>query len=848
MSVLEGLQNEVTLRQDGRRLSLEGVLTGAALGILLLYLLDEAMAALSPPRGAGPVEGFETSDPGPFRTAVGRIQVAPLEQLELGAVGGRPRLGGGSAPELPPSGVSVTAPPARPPLAAVARAPQSVLGAVGVSPFAVLPSGAGGRASPSPAPPPTPTPPSPPSPPDPDPPTPPLSRQLPQMVLVLVRTDDQSTSRALDSRADSSQTLRQHGIESSTIDLQQARGASLEVLSDRRVQGSALSLQDDAALELIASHAAVVGSRLLGGRGGEVVLLSARDLIQLGLLSEAQTRTVVSSETVAMRDSSLLDPQGHNLLALQASGELSFIGLGDSRNLTLAFDLLTQGLRDSAISLGDGDNVVTVNSGFHGDLGRLAAAAGTDSVGSDPGTGLRIALEDPSALLEAEAGWSFSLQARAIGLQDSSLRTGSGNDAISISTRLDADLAADLGLLYGNSDTHITLERIGLLRSTLDTGAGNDRVRIDGLVIDSTIDLGAGDNTLFLEGPLRGSSRILSGPGRNTIVLSSDLGGEVHGGDGDDRFDLTALPLAGVIDGGAGDDSLASGGAGQRELALIQGPDRGLLGGVRFNAVEGLDLGAGDDVALMSLEGSLTGMLLGGSGLDRLEFSNWELPVSVDLDLGRATAVGSGADGRLQGFEQVIGGRGNDVLASSGRFAGLDGNEGDDVLFLRWSPWLSPDRDGLELRGGQGRDTVVIAGLDGAIPDGWDGVSGIPTLSDLHLDLTSASGDGDRLGWLRQSTDSEGKATGSVFLSLTPSGLEGIGDARLLPIAPLEQLISGIGDSGPQLAIAWDPAAGSTSSVELHLLGSEGAGSSRLIAYLPGDSLQRERQIPSASA
>lgn len=383
-----------------------------------------------------------------------------------------------------------------------------------------------------------------------------------------------------------------------------------------------------------------------------------------------------------------------------------------------------------------------------------------------------------------------------------------------------------------------------MLRSSVDVGAGDDRVLINGLVIDSTIDLGEGNNTLILEGPLRGNSRILSGSGRNTIQINADLGGRVGGGNGNDRFDLATVPLAGVIDGAAGNDALVSSGRGQRDLALIQGQNQGFLGAVQFESVEGLDLGSGDDVALMSLEGSLTGFLFGGSGLDRLEFSNWELPVTVDLDLGRATGIGAGAAGRLQGFEQVIGGLGSDVLAASGRFAGLDGYEGDDVLFLRWTPWLSPASDGLELRGGSGRDSFVIAGLENAIPKDWDGVSGIPNLTDLRLDLNSSANDADQLGWWRQTVDNEGKPAGSEYLSLIPSGLEGLGNVKLLPIAPLEQLLHGMSDSTSQLAIAWDPSS-SNAMAELRLLGgSDGPGTSRLIAHIPGDPLITERQTP----
>jgi ABC-type cobalamin transport system ATPase subunit len=66
-------------------------------------------------------------------------------------------------------------------------------------------------------------------------------------------------------------------------------------------------------------------------------------------------------------------------------------------------------------------------------------------------------------------------------------------------------------------------------------------------------------------------------------------------------------------------------------------------------------------------------------------------------------------------------------------------------------------------------------------------------------------------------------------LRLTPSGLEGVGDARLLPIAPLEQLLAGMATDTRQLAIASDGQFGN----QLHLLGSQGIGTSQVIAGLP---------------
>jgi hypothetical protein len=144
------------------------------------------------------------------------------------------------------------------------------------------------------------------------------------------------------------------------------------------------------------------------------------------------------------------------------------------------------------------------------------------------------------------------------------------------------------------------------------------------------------------------------------------------------------------------------------------------------------------------------------------------------------------------------------------------------VLYLRWSPWLAEAGESLLVRGGLGKDLFVVSGLDETIPDTWDQRNGIPQISDLDLSLNGNGGIGlvDRVGWVQQDR----------FQELTASGLEGLGNPRLLPIAPLEQLLSGMSSATPQLAIALDPSAeGQNSLVQL---GSDGIGTSRLIAHV----------------
>ena len=836
---------------------MEGVLTGAALGILLIYMLDEAVAAVSAPRRGGAVEPADDLDLGPFRSNVGKIDIAPLEDLELGLVEA-PRAAGIGSPSDPAAGagggggavpLSGGGGLSRSPRSAFASDPSPVEGSRPLSPPPV--ASGGGYALGAlpmeqriveiiriPQPPPI-VPPTPPG------PEPLIAKDLPEVMLVLVRSFSQNSGRSVEGKAFSDQLLNQHGVEYSRIDLRQADGVNFQILSERNLQGSGGSDLDDATLKMIAFNANLVASQLIGGPEGDTFVLSTRDLINLGLMSNGTATASLQSFSGSLVDSGIEDEGGNNLVKLQANTQLTFLALGESERASLAFDLLTQAMRNSWIDLGSGDDSVTVISGFHtgeGSVGISSALTTSLNSAGQIEPGIRFELPEQLAQLPVNDAWSFQFKATAIGLQDSAISTGAGNDEVIVFTRIDQSLGADLGELLSASGTQIEQQRIGMLRSSIDVGAGSDVVKVNGDVIDSVINLGDGNNILILEGAMLGNSRILSGNGQNRIEIVGSLGGDLVGGAGDDTFTLNALGLVGRLDGGPGNDTLRSTTRYQRDLALIQGPNQGVIGGLQFSSIEGLDLGGGDDVVLMSLEGTLTGQLLGGDGLDRLEFNNWELPVTVDLDLGSATAVYGGANGGLRGFEQVFGGIGNDRLAASGRFSGIDGREGDDVLFLRWSPWLSPAGQELDLRGGGGNDLFVLVGLENPIPPEWDGVSGTPRLLDLHLERFTSANAGDNLGWLRQVSNEDG-TTRQDFTQLTPSGPEGLGNATLLPIAPLEQLLSGMSTTSTQLAIAWEGRQSQSPWAELRLLGSEGPGTSRLIAYLPMDAQIPEREL-----
>jgi len=118
----------------------------------------------------------------------------------------------------------------------------------------------------------------------------------------------------------------------------------------------------------------------------------------------------------------------------------------------------------------------------------------------------------------------------------------------------------------------------------------------------------------------------------------------------------------------------------------------------------------------------------------------------------------------------------------------------------------------------------------------------LPSLADLVLS-NGPRGElllSDRLAWQRSGILA-GIGGSEAPLELSPSGLEGLGQARMLPIAPLEALLAGIGAGPPQLAIATGPAAS-----ELVLLG--GAAGSVGLASLPALQTPSPSLAPSLAA
>ncbi|WP_216903139.1 hypothetical protein [Synechococcus sp. CCY 9618] len=440
---------------------------------------------------------------------------------------------------------------------------------------------------------------------------------------------------------------------------------------------------------------------------------------------------------------------------------------------------------------------------------------------------------------------------------DSLLDVGGGDDQVSIATWLEPawPVPLEANLAAGTDDRDADLQKIALLDSVVILGDGDDQLSVDGAVIGSRLDLGSGSNGLQITGRLEDSS----------VALAPDSSNAIRLGDGDDGLtitlasgeqavlhldtaagdDLILLPLEGLsgsIDGGAGHDTLRNGSESAPLAVSLDGPGTGTLGALGFRNLETLFLGDGGSLVSVGAQGSLEGVLEAGSGVDGLDYAAWQEPVTVDLGRGEA----SGILGGILGFEEVRGGSGNDRLIAAADTVRLDGGEGDDEFDLDLSApstaWTSADPP-LVVIGGLGRDRFVLAGMEAirTMAAGSDGV--LPVLADLAFSPDTGNGIGltDLVSWRQGGVLLGGDGDGGV-VDLTPAGLEGIGQPRLLPIAPLQQLVAGIGartTGMDQLAIA----TGEMGS-RLVLLGSD--RSITAIADLPG--LRSVSSIPDPGA
>jgi hypothetical protein len=688
--------------------------------------------------------------------------------------------------------------------------------------------------------------------------------------VIAVLREAEVVARAVDGPARSQASLNQVGLTGSSLDLSPAVVNQVHIDSVRQARIVADSRLDQAVLSATLTNQGMAASTIRGGTSTSSYRITAKDQLDVGLQAIRGGDLQLADQVVGMAGGHLDDSGGDDAVAIDASLGLRISAAVSQGLLNTILSLGATALLDSIIRLGSGDNRVSITSRVAPEvtIAPLVEPA-SDTSGAEQAKGEQQGIGSP--------GWR--LEARSYGLQHSLLDTGDGNDAVLIiasnsTAPNDAALATtgdrtdrepdavaleDSVLKLGGGNDSLLVEG-ALLRSRLDGGLGQKWIEINGAVVDgelllspgstSQVQLGNEGNSLRIEGEAQ--LRLDSGSGDDRFVVDGHLAGSLAAGGGLDRLEARFQPAerarlgdppelgssAGTATLSPGREDADSGEAGAKTPNLVlDGPGEGRVGSLGFSGVETVDLQARDGVVLINPTGSLKDRLSTSARGGVLDYGGWFEPVRVNLGLGGATAIAAGANGGLEGFVAVQGGSSDDHLVAGLDSRWLHGGDGEDWLELpSWlPPAASPNQRGTELRGDGGRDLFVLPDVDGSWPGLALAAARQPSLADLTLVETQGGGLGlsDRLAyWQRPGArvPASGALAGNGPASLlepNPSGAEGVGDIRCLPIAPLEQLLAGIGATTPQLAIA------------------AGTGGSALVLLGPGHTCQELASLPS---
>lgn len=409
---------------------------------------------------------------------------------------------------------------------------------------------------------------------------------------------------------------------------------------------------------------------------------------------------------------------------LQAEGQTTTIsistvtGAEDIDRLT-NIENLAGGLGNDSLTGNDAANVL---SGGSGNDTLSGGAGGQDTLIG--GTGIDTAVFVGGAVVVAldrhgNATASGGDTDVLVGIEN---LTGSASGSDRLSGNASDNVLIGLGgndvlLGGGGNDTIVG----GGGTDTLIGGAGTDHVSFAGLQSGVTADLNAG------------TARSTRPGNNNTTVVVSTTINEFEGIVGSSFADsLTGLAAAAsTLDGGEGDDTLAGGSAAD-SLIGGDGVDFASYAGttavsVNFSSAgSGRAVRAGVEDTLDGIEGvigssghdTLNGssgdeifrgghgndIIAGDGGIDTADYSYTNENVTIELDsAGGATAIaGAGDIDTLSGIENLIGGRGNDVLTGNALANRLEGGDGGDNTLI----------------GGLGNDTLVAGGRHNLLEGG----------------------------------------------------------------------------------------------------------------------------------
>jgi Ca2+-binding RTX toxin-like protein len=282
--------------------------------------------------------------------------------------------------------------------------------------------------------------------------------------------------------------------------------------------------------------------------------------------------------------------------------------------------------------------------------------------------------------------------------EDTRIDGGAGTDTVNLSHLAEANLSTGpqlvgveiLNLLGGGSNT-LTLSREAFER----VNGASQAIGIQGPIIVEGDEL----DTLVLSGPWQ-KSETPDANGRIQYTLIATVGATPH-----TVLVNPNVQLVRLIGGTTADDLLAGTGSGD------------LMSGGEGN--DTLSAGGGNDTVVA---GSGNDRFDGGDGIDTIDFAVATTPLNIDLG-GRAdrtegfsqdSSTGPASQGNdvVLGFENVLGGSGNDTIRGSADWNLMEGGAGNDSLL--------GEAGNDTLLGGSGND-VLSGGADNDVLEGGAG-------------------------------------------------------------------------------------------------------------------------------
>jgi Ca2+-binding RTX toxin-like protein len=270
--------------------------------------------------------------------------------------------------------------------------------------------------------------------------------------------------------------------------------------------------------------------------------------------------------------------------------------------------------------------------------------------------------------------------------------------------------------LYGG-DGNDTLTG-GTGRDTLLGGTGNDV--LDGSSDADTMDGGNGADIYYADnaGDLISDSGIDSA--LDTVYLTAYLAGGYTLGSGIDTATLGAQANNASLTGNTGNNTL-NGNASDNTLAGGEGADT-LNGGDGADMLEGgvgndilyagsgndsVDAGDGDDL-IVGGDGAGNDHYSGGAGSDTVKYTSANASITVNLATGLAAGVDIGQD-TLALIENILGGKGSDLLTGNSAANRLSGDTGNDTL---------DGGAGIDtMTGGDGSDTYYVRDVSDSVSE-----------------------------------------------------------------------------------------------------------------------------------